>query len=317
MIDYFSLAKDDLPMSMQYFRKRLKELGWKAEKLCRESRNDLILTRPDGVEVRVASSTPPTTSVFALHLADNKLMSYELLKEIGVPQPETIPVREVQDAARIIEKYKRIIIKPVDGAHGRGVTINITSLDQVGEAISKAKAASQGLNLAIAQPQLPTEGTEMRVICIGYKFIVAMRRIPARVTGDGQHSLAELIEIENRTLRTAPYQSDLAYIDKVAAEKYLGERLHEIPAENERVRVVASCNIGQGGVAEDCSGEIAPEVRDLAEKIAVTAQLPVIGIDFYGDQVIEINACPTLYYPTGDESATRAIKAYIDYLAEL
>lgn len=81
--------------------------------------------------------------------------------------------------------------------------------------------------------------------------------------------------------------------------------------------MVASCNLGQGGTAEDYSASVPDEMKAMAEKIALAAQLPVIGIDFYGDQVIEFNACPSLYYPTGDAASTKAIDAYIDYLAEL
>lgn len=302
---------------MRFFRKMLKERGWRAEKLCAEGPNNLILTRPDGKKLQVASSTPPTTNVFALRLADNKLMSYELMKGIGVPQPETKALRNPEEAAELLAKYGKVVVKPADGAHGRGVTVGLTRMDQIDEAIKKAEAASPEMKLAIIQPQLPPGALEQRVICIGYKFVVAIARIPARVTGDGRRTLGELIENENKTLRSAPYQGELAWIDEAAAEKYLGERIHEIPAQGERVRVVGTCNIGQGGTAEDCSEELTPGLRELAEKIARGAELPVVGIDFYGDQVIELNACPSLYYPTGDAAATKAVKAYIDYLETL
>ena len=298
MIDYYSLPEADLPMTMRPLRRILKERGWKAEKLCLESLNNLILTRPDGVELRIASTTPPTTNVFALRLADNKMMCYALLQEIGVKQPETVPVKTAEDALPLIEKYGSIAIKPIDGAHGNGVTVGVRNAEEAEVAIVRAVEASQGLDMAIAQPQLPLDEPERRAICIGYKFIEVVKRIPAQVTGDGEHTLRELIRIENETLRTPMYQSDLAYIDYEMAEKFLGERIEEVPAAGEKVRVVASCNIGQGGTVTDCSEEFSTEMRELAEKIARAAQLPVIGIDFYGDQVIEINACPSLYYPT-------------------
>ena len=69
MINYYDLPENDLPMSMRFFRESLKKRGWQAEKLCAESQNNLILTRPDGTTVRIASSTPPTTSVYSLRLA--------------------------------------------------------------------------------------------------------------------------------------------------------------------------------------------------------------------------------------------------------
>lgn len=317
MIDFYSLPEENLPISMRFFRKMLHERGWKAEKLTSDWSNDLILTRPDGKEIRVSSSTPPTTSVFALHLADNKLASYSLLEQLGVSQPETLVVKSPEDAQRLLDKYGTIVIKPVDGAHGRGVTTGITQPDQVGSAIQKAVGASPNMKMAIMQPQLPLDALELRIICIGYHFVEAIARIPAQVTGDGKHSLIELIDLENTTIRTRPYKGDLAYIDRSMAQNFLGDRQGEIPAAGEKVRVVSSCNVGQGGTAKDYSSLITDKMKVMSEKIAKAAQLPVIGIDFYGDQVIEFNACPMLYYPTSDATATKAVAAYVDYLAQL
>lgn len=302
---------------MRIFRKMLHERGWKAEKLTPDWPHDLILTRPDGKEIRVSSSTPPTTSVFALHLADNKLASYSLLEQLGVPQPETLAVKSPEDVQQLLNKYNTIVIKPADGAHGRGVTTGITQLDQVEPAIQKAVAASPAMKVAIAQPQLPLDALELRILCIGYQFVEAIARIPAQVTGDGEHNLMELVDLENATIRTEPYKSNLAYIDRSMALNFLGDRQREIPAAGEKVRVVASCNVGQGGTTKDYSDLITDEIRMMSERIAQAAELPVIGIDFYGDQVIEFNACPSLHYPTGDATATKAVVAYINYLEQL
>ncbi len=317
MIDFYSLPEENLPMSMRFFRKMLHERGWKVEKLTPKGANDLILTRPDGKEIRVASSTPPTTSVFALHLADNKLASYNLLEQLGVPQPETLVVKSSEDTKQLLDKYGTIVIKPADGAHGRGVTTGTTQLGQVEAAIQKAVEASPAIKVAIAQPQLPLDAMELRIICIGYQFVEAIARIPAQVTGDGKHNLIELVDLENATIRTEPYKSDLAYIDRSVALSFLGDCQGEIPAAGEKVRVISSCNVGQGGTTKDYSNLITDEMKLMSEKIARAAELPVIGIDFYGDQVIEFNACPSLYYPTGDATAIKAVAAYVDYLERL
>ncbi len=317
MIDFYSLPDEALPVSMRALRKILQERGWKAEKLVLEGPNDILLTRPDGKEIRIASSTPPTTSVFALHLADNKLASYSLLQKIGVPQPETIVLNSRDDTKQLLEKYGTIVIKPADGAHGRGVSTGITQLDQVEPATQKAVNASPAMKIAIAQPQLPLDALELRIICINYQFVEAIARIPAQVTGDGKHTLIELVDLENSTIRTEPYKSDLAYIDRAMAVNFLGKRQGKIPAVGVKVRVVASCNVGQGGSAQDYSALITDEMKMISEKIAKATQLPVIGIDFYGDQVIEFNACPSLYYPTRNETATKAVTKYIDYLEQL
>ncbi len=304
-------------MSMRCLRKLLKEKGWKAEKLTAEGPNNLILTRPDGKKVKIASSTPPTTSVYALQLADNKMLSYELLKELGVPQPETMIINDPHQALPMLEKYSRVVIKPIDGAHGKGVTTGIDDIKQVTNALDQAKAASPGLKCAIIQPQLSAKELEMRIICIGYQFIEAIARIPAHITGDGVHTIREIIQHENQTTRGPAYRTTLAYINEGAAQRFLGDKLDTIPANGESVQVVGSCNVGQGGRAEDYSAKIPDKLHQLSVEIAKAAELPVVGIDFYGENVIELNACPSLYYPTGNETATKAVDAYVNYLANL
>lgn len=317
MIDYYSLPEANLPMSMRCLRKLLKEKGWKAEKLTAEGPNNLILTRPDGKIIKIASSTPPTTSVYALQLADNKMLSYELLKELDIPQPETIVIHDPRQALPMLEKYSRVVIKPIDGAHGRGVTTGIEDIKQVTNALDQAKAASPDLKCAIIQPQLPAKELETRIICIGYQFIEAIARIPAHITGDGVHTIREIMKRENQTTRGPAYQTTLAYINEDAAQRFLGDKLNTIPTDAENVQVVGSCNIGQGGTAEDYSAKIPAKLRQLSVEIAKAAELPVVGIDFYGENVIELNACPSLYYPTGNETATKAVDAYVNYLASL
>lgn len=317
MIDYCSLPESEIPMSMRCLRDMLKKRGWKIEKLARDGQNNLILTRPDGKVLKIASSIPPTTSVYAYRLANNKLMGYELLRELDIPQPETAIIREPHEAQPMIEKYGKIVIKPIDGAHGNGVTLGITSVEQAAEAIARAEAASVEIGRAIMQPQLPLNELERRIICIDYKFVGAFWRLPAQVTGDGAHTVDELIQIENQTLRGPAYRGKPAYIDPESARRFLGEKVNIIPANGEKVRVIGSCNTGQGGTMEDCSADFPEEMRRLSERIAKAAELPVVGIDFYGEKVIELNASPALHHPTGDDSAIKAIEAYIDYLSGL
>lgn len=318
MINCYDLLDAEIPMSMKALRKVLMKRGWKAEKLSLVGLNDWILTRPDGRILKIAATTPPTTTVYALHLADNKMMSYELLKEIGVPQPETVVARKAEDVQKLLEKYEEIVIKPVDGAHGNGVTTGIKDLGEVDSAIERAKSASQQLRVAIAQPQLQSDEPELRIICIDYKFVLAAARISAVVTGDGVHTVGELIEIENNTIRTEAYASDLAFIEKESAWRYLGEKVNQVPEAEEKVRVSSICNLGKGGTVEDYSEIITDELKEMAEKIARAAELPVVGVDLFGGKVIEINAAPSLYWPfTNSSQSMKAIEAYVDYLERI
>lgn len=313
MEDFFSVDPDSLTMSTKALQRILKERGWTAQFL-RGTHQYVIAKRQDGKIFRIAGTAPEQTSVFASRIADDKLATYELLKEIGVKQAET----EVASAASIsylLDKYGTIVIKPLDGAHGNGIITNIKTFEAAMDAVETAKKYAPS-GLVLAQQQLDFDGYETRVICINYHFVEALSRIPAHVTGDGEHTVAELIEIENNTIRTEAYKSNLAYIDREYSEQFLKEKgtADQIPAKGEKVQVVKMCNIGRGGTVEDITDSFPEEKKALSDKIAKTLGLPVIGIDFFGDYVLEVNASPSLYYPLDGPRASYGVEKLVDYL---
>ena len=277
--------------------------------------------RPDGKQIHFCSCTPSFTSRFATQLANSKIASYFLMEKEGIAQPETVWLSEKreewQDQLRaLLEKYPRIVVKPTDGAHGIGVKTDIATLDEAMEAAIECTGDSRVS--AIAQEQLEMEVPEIRALCIGYKLAGAYERIPAAVTGDGEHSILELIELENRELRGEPYKGRPAKINMVEARRYLdknGIDVMRVPAAGEKVRVMRICNVGAGGVMKHV--DFTPEQIAQAERIARLFELPVIGIDFYGDKVIEVNSSPALYCPTGDEWADKCVESYVDYLEKM
>lgn len=319
MQDFFAIPDDDLRWSARYLRKELQRRGWTEGKYLRSKAIGIIFAkRPDGKEVRFCSCFPYETTVIASRIADDKILSYEVLKSAGVDQPETVLLSDDeaemrQQISEFLAKYPKIVIKPVDGAHGWGVVTGVTDIE---EAVAAAKACNEleGHN-AMMQEQLPDGQKEVRTICIDGKFVAAYERIPAAVTGDGVHSVMELIDIENETIREAAYHVGLPRIDVEAAHRYLKEINFDnsvIPAAGEKVRVMGICNVGMGGTVKEV--ELSPEKIELSERIAKVTDLPVLGVDFLGDKVIEINAGPALYWPTGDGNEDKCVKVYADYL---
>jgi len=324
MQDFFAAPDEKLKQTARALRRILKERGWRDAKMIPTTKHLLIFaTRPDGKKLRFCSCFPGESSTFACLIANDKIASYEMLKTVDAPQPDTALLSEDEEEKKaqlqsFLERYGKIVVKPVDGAHGQNVKTNITNID---EALLAAKVCEkEGVKQnALVQEQLESNQVEKRVICIGYKYIAAYERIPARVTGDGEHTIMELIAIENRDLRGEAYSGKPAKIDVAKAEDYLkaeGVDFNYVPTAGEKVRVSPTCNSGMGGTNEE--SDITLEQIELSEEIARAVELPVVGIDFYGNKVIEINAGPSLYYPTGDdESANRCVEAYADYLEKL
>lgn len=320
MLDFFTVPELNLSMSLRHFRRELKRRGWPQATLNKGAFNFLTVTRPDGLVIPLFSLTPPTTTYAAGYLADDKLASYHVLKSIGAPTPETEllekdPAKRKAQLSRLLAKHPSLVIKPVDGAHGYDVFTDLTSVEA---AEATLPSDDDPLIKRLVQQQLTPQSPEVRAIVIDYHFVAAYARLPARVTGDGQHTISELIQLENSTFRTPPYQSRLAYISEPRAAEYVKKHAlaNVVPVKGEKVQVVSVCNTGCGGTMEYLP-DFPKEKRALAEKIARAFALPVVGVDFLDDYIIELNSSPALYHPTEGASSTFCIEKFVDYLESL
>lgn len=316
MMDFYKIDEGEMAVTTREVRRLMQERGWPAARACLVEDGWLVwATRPDGKEVRFRSAEPETTGDFAVRLAREKFLTYELLARIGVRHPETLRNPHLEAVEELLMWHDSLVVKPADGAHGNGVTVGVRDVGEAELALEKARHQSPSGEVLV-QERL-ADGVEVRAICIDYKFVVALERVPAAVTGDGKHTVAELIEIENRELRTEAYRSRLAYIPKEAALNYLGDRAGAVPSAGEKVRVMAMCNIGQGGTTRDISTEWDAARRTEVERIAREFRLPVIGVDYLGDAVLEVNSCPSLYYNAEGPAATVAVEKYVEYLESI
>lgn len=214
-------------------------------------------------------------------------------KEVGLPLPPSATFTDFEQALAFLTKHKKIVVKPVDAAHGHGVTTNITSKTELKKALSRAKKWSQKPVLL----QKMVAGSDVRLLIIDGKFVAAVKRVPATVIGDGKHTLAELIERENeKPHRSSGKRGKLGVIPFKVARDFLKRKVSKVPKKGEKVAVVGVSNTSLGGHAEDITDAIPAELRRLAEKYAQLLQLPVCGIDLLMSKkcyyFLEANACP-------------------------
>jgi len=320
MISFFEIPSHLLSGTRRLLQAELAKRSWQAETPLFSSPH-LFLTRPDGVRLHVFGAVPPTASFAASHLAGNKFYTHMCVEGHGIKQPETMiyDPDKPEEAKEFLKKHGKIVVKPIDASHGHGITIGITEYADLTPAIERAIAVCFTNPRALIQECLSPDLQDTRVLVIDYKVIGAINRVPARVTGDGKHTVAELIPIENNTLRGEPYKAPLAIIPLETALNYLGDKANTIPSKDEKFRVMPLANYGKGGELIDVTDELTAEMRDQAERVAKLIDLPVAGIDFLGDYFIELNACPSLQIH--DEPAVGkprgAVKAYVDYLEKI
>jgi cyanophycin synthetase len=284
------------------------------------------------------SSSPSTTSWPASKVAKNKALTSRLLASADLPVPSELLLSEknLPDSAKIIAsflaKHSPVVVKPLDASHGHGVTTHITEFKDVMTAIDRALEHSR-LKRVLIQQQY--DGNDVRIVCINYKFVDSITRVPARIFGNGKDSIEELIQKENDSgHRGENYKTKLNMIDAQKARQYLGaEGIKRVPAANKEVQVVGISNVGAGGERVNIGSQIPDWMKEMAEKAAGTLKLPVCGVDFLIKNlpsphskpkelqpiILEVNECPmlTMYDDLHSPEQFKVIDTYLNYLESL
>lgn len=255
---------------------------------------------------RIQASLTSHTSVIATELAGNKKVTKLMLRENGIPVPQgTVATKFSSVLEDAHELGYPVVLKPYDGHHGKGVTINIKNDEQLKEAFDRAKEISHRVIV-----EKMVSGRDFRILVVDGRFIAAANRIPAYVKGDGQHTIKQLIEIENRNPRRGPgHENVMTYLgisevtQGLFAERGIDENTVLPPGEVFHLERTA--NLSTGGSAIDVTHRVHPANKFMFERVARIIGLDVAGIDVIapdldtplaqnGGVVIEVNAAPGL-----------------------
>jgi cyanophycin synthetase len=222
------------------------------------------------------------TASLAVNIARNKDQTNRLLREVGLPVPRDTVVRSVDEAvqaARLIG-YP-VVLKPLTGHHGRGVSIDLRSEAKVREFFPLA-AQQTGSGAVIVQRYV--RGRDYRILVINNQVVAVTERVPAHVMGDGTHTVAELVEITNADPRRGVgHEKPLTRItvdaQTIEALTKQGLALDDVPEEGRVVPLKLTANLSTGGTAIDRTDEIHPVNAAIARQAAMVVGLDVAGID--------------------------------------
>lgn len=253
---------------------------------------------------RIEAALSSQTSHIAVEIAADKELCTRLLSDLGLPVPMQKFVRDPQDAA---EKSARIgypvVIKPIDGNHGRGVVVNVTSDAEAEEAFLIAEPEGSGV---VVESMIV--GDDHRLLVVNGKLVAAAKRMPGHVVGDGRSTIAELVEVVNADPRRGKgHENMLTRLElDEAADRMLAQKgyAHEtVPEDGEIVFLRKTANLSTGGTAIDVTDVIHPDNRLMAERAIRAVGLDIGGVDFIttditqsyrdtGGAICEINAGP-------------------------
>ena len=253
---------------------------------------------------RIRATIASTTGNIAVDIACDKEETKNLLEAAEIPVPRGTVIRTEAGLKDAVSKYGYpLVIKPIDGNHGKGNTTNITTWEQ---ALTAFEAAKQYGRSVIIEKFIT--GFDFRILVINYKFICAALRTPASVVGDGKQNIQQLIEETNKDPRRGyGHEKVLTQItidqfsQKMLDEK--GYTLETVPAKDELVLVKPTANLSTGGTSNDVTDEVHPANIFMCERIAKIIGLDICGIDIMakdlrtpvsenGGAILEVNAAP-------------------------
>ena len=253
---------------------------------------------------RIRATIASTTSNIAVDIAGNKEETKMLLAAAEIPVPKGTVIRAEEELDDAISKVGYpMVIKPIDGNHGKGNTTNIINRQQAIKAFEAAKAF--GRNVIVEKY---ISGYDFRCLVINNKFICAALRTPASVVGDGEHNIQWLIDETNKDPRRGFGHEKV--LTQITIDQYTqkmlddaGYTLETVPEKGQRVLVKPTANLSTGGTSNDVTDEVHPVNIFMFERIARIIGLDICGIDVMavdlktpvaenGGAILEVNAAP-------------------------
>ncbi len=253
---------------------------------------------------RIAATITSSTSITGVETVCDKEICRDLLMSMSVPIAEGAAIETLSELKHSIDSLGfPLVIKPANGNQGRGVTTDITTMEQAENAFKFATTIS---NRIIVEKCIP--GFDYRLLMVGGKLAAAAKRTPPHVVGDGMSSIQQLInKVNSDPKRGDGHESVLTKIQPGPATTFILSQknytLNTILKSGEKLYLDYAANLSKGGTAEDVTGLVHPSVVKTAERVSKITGLDICGIDFMaetltkplsetGGVVLEVNAAP-------------------------
>ncbi|MCE1183194.1 MAG: cyanophycin synthetase [Rhodocyclales bacterium] len=251
---------------------------------------------------RIWTAETDQTSAIAETISRDKDLTKELISSVGVPVPEGREVDSADDAVEAAEDIGYpVVVKPTDGNHGRGVFIDLVTPDAVRKAYPISAEEGSGVLVERA-----IQGIEHRLLVVGGKLVAANRSDFIIVTGDGEHTVQQLVDVQinvdPRRGETELHPLSIIRIDTAAKIELERQGLSgdSVPEKGREVLIQRNANH-----AFDCTDEVHPETAAIVALAARVVGLDIAGIDLVcgdiskplaeqGGAIVEVNAGPSL-----------------------
>ncbi len=264
-----------------------------------------------GRSIVCRESLTELTSAITMSWCDNKQVTLRLLSNHGLKVPEQLSVGEGDERAAFLKTHRRVVVKPVRGEQGQGISVGITTQAELDKAVRRAK---QFCDQVIIEKMV--KGKDLRIIVIANKVVAAAIRKPPTIVGSGQHTVKDLIsKLSRRRTAATGGESRIPMDDETkrcVAEG--GYAMDTVLPSGKKLAVRKAANLHTGGTIHDVTDELHPDLAKAAERAARVLNIPVVGLDFIVPKVdgadyviIEANERPGLANHEPQPTAERFI----------
>lgn len=255
-------------------------------------------------QMRFQATMTCKTSNIAVDIACNKEQTKKMLDAASIPVAKGSICVDEEDLTETIKSIGYpIVLKPLDGNHGKGASINVLNWE---DAVMGLKYAQKYSRRVIVERFIT--GYDFRILVIDNKIVAAAQRVPAHVIGDGKHTIDELIkQVNDDPRRGYGHENVLTEIEIDRDSQELLEKrgfaVDTIPENGDIVYLKSTANLSTGGTSIDVTDMMHPENIFMAERISRIIGLDICGIDIMasnltqslkenGGVILEVNAAP-------------------------
>ena len=229
-----------------------------------------------GRSVRCREALSELTSAVAMSICDDKRATRRVVGRAGVRLPAHCPEDTPEARAAFVAAHGAVVVKPARGEQGRGITVGVTTPDDVEAAVRTARTHCNDVLVEAC-----FDGQDLRLLVIDFRVVAASVRRPARVVGDGRSTVRALIEAQSRRRAAATGGESRIPLDAETERcvRAAGLALDDIPDKGSEVAVRRTANLHTGGTIHDVTAETHPALIEAAIAAARAIDIPVTGID--------------------------------------
>ncbi|MBB1465889.1 cyanophycin synthetase [Vibrio sp. SG41-7] len=255
---------------------------------------------------RIQATITSETKHIAVEISCDKEDTHNLLNDLGLPVPQQRLVYSEREAIRAAQRVGYpVVLKPLNANHGRGVSIDLKTEEQIRTAFAFAR--EHGTSRAVLVESFLT-GLDHRMLVVNGELVAVAKRVPGHIVGDGGKTIIELIDIVNEDPRRGVgHEKVLTQLElDNQANRLLEEANYTtetVLAKGEVFYLRSTANLSTGGTAIDMTDLVHPDNKAMAERAVQAVGLDVGGVDFLtsditrsykdvGGGIVEVNAAP-------------------------